>query len=446
MNLDKVRSDIPKRLMQIAEGIRDVGGKCYLVGGFVRDAMLERSSRDFDVEVYDIDQETLLGVLQKFGRPNLVGKAFGVVHLVTHGLELDFSFPRTESKIGEGHRGFLVETHLHLTFKEAARRRDFTVNAMGLSLPDLELSDPYGGKSDLEKGILRHVSAAFAEDSLRVLRGVQFASRFSLRLAPETAELCRSLSLADLSPERIFEEFKKWLLKPGKPSIGLQAFLEMDLGRFFPEIRPLNGSFENLGNFLDRVSGELSNVPDLTSQEVLAFTALLSGAENVQKVNAFLSRITNEIHLLKRIPLLYRFVPSLLDHANEQSFDAEFLRRASVEQNGLFLAYLYLKSTPLLASEMRVVLAEKFKTAAESLNVFTNPPEPLLKGADLIQMGLRPGRLFGEFIKEEFEWQLQGKISSHEEALAFARNRLESDSVRLRNHRRSRREGPRCEV
>lgn len=421
MNLDKVRSDIPKRLIQIAEGIRDVGGKCYLVGGFVRDAMLERSSRDFDVEVYDIDQETLLGVLKKFGRPNLVGKAFGVVHLVTHGLELDFSFPRTESKIGEGHRGFLVETHLHLTFKEAARRRDFTVNAMGLSLPDLELSDPYNGKGDLEKKILRHVSSAFAEDSLRILRGVQFASRFALSLAPETAELCRSLSLADLSSERIFEEFKKWLLKPGKPSLGLQAFLEMDLGRFFPEIRPLSGSFENLGSLLDNISNELPNVPDLTSQEVLAFAALLSGAENVQEVNAFLSRITNEIHLLKRIPLLYQFVPSLLDHANAQSFDAEFLRRASVEQNGLFLAYLYLKSTPLLASDMRSLLAEKFKTAAENLGVFLNPPEPLLKGADLLQMGLKPGKRVGEILKEEFELQLQGKIDSREAALEFGK-------------------------
>lgn len=421
MNLDKVRSDIPKRLIQIAEGIRDVGGKCYLVGGFVRDAMLERSSRDFDVEVYDIDQETLLGVLKKFGRPNLVGKAFGVVHLVTHGLELDFSFPRTESKIGEGHRGFLVETHLHLTFKEAARRRDFTVNAMGLSLPDLELSDPYNGKGDLEKKILRHVSSAFAEDSLRILRGVQFASRFALSLAPETAELCRSLSLADLSSERIFEEFKKWLLKPGKPSLGLQAFLKMDLGRFFPEIRPLSGSFENLGSLLDNISNELPNVPDLTSQEVLAFTALLSGAENVQEVNAFLSRITNEIHLLKRIPLLYQFVPSLLDHANAQSFDAEFLRRASVEQNGLFLAYLYLKSTPLLANDMRSLLAEKFKTAAENLGVFLNPPEPLLKGADLLQMGLKPGKRVGEILKEEFELQLQGKIDSREAALEFGK-------------------------
>lgn len=294
MNLEKVKGEIPHRLMQIAERIRAAGGKCFLVGGFVRDAMLGKASRDFDVEVYDIGQDALLKILSDFGRPNLVGKAFGVVHLASKGLDLDFSFPRTENKVGEGHRGFLVETHLHLSFAEAAMRRDFTVNAMGLSLPELELSDPYDGKGDLERHLLRHVSSAFAEDSLRVLRGVQFASRFSLSLAPETAALCRSLSLADLSSERIFEEFRKWLLKPGRPSFGLRAFIEMELSRFFPEIRPLGGSFENLGILLDNVSRKLPTVKDPVSKEVLAFAALLSGTSDISEVNGFLSRITKD--------------------------------------------------------------------------------------------------------------------------------------------------------
>ena len=434
MNSERIQHDIPERLMRIAERIRSAGGRCYLVGGFVRDALLGKSSRDFDVEVYDLEQQALLAILKDFGRPNLVGKAFGVIHLVSRGLDLDFSFPRTESKIGEGHRGFLVQTHLHLSFQEAARRRDFTVNAMGLSLPDLLLSDPYGGKSDLEKGILRHVSSAFAEDSLRVLRGVQFASRFSLRLAPETAELCRTLSLSDLSPERIFEEFKKWLLKPGTPSLGLQAFREMHLERFFPEIRGLGPdcSDEKLGALLDGVSQKLPQLPDLDSQEILAFTALLSGAEDVQAVNRFLSRMTNEVSLLKKCPLLFSFLPDLLSRASspQTGFDDEFLRRAAVKLGGLKLAALYLPSTPLLTDATREQAAEIFVSRASALGVLDASPEPFLKGADLIQMGLRPGRFFGELIKEEFEWQLQGKISCHEEALAFARNRLESDSVR----------------
>lgn len=429
MNWDKVWNEIPRRLMQIAERIRDAGGKCYLVGGFVRDALLGRNSRDFDVEVYDLRQEALLKILSNFGRPNLVGKAFGVVHLVSKGLDLDFSFPRTENKIGEGHRGFLVETHLHLTFAEAALRRDFTVNAMGLSLPELELSDPYDGEGDLKRGILRHVSAAFAEDSLRILRGVQFASRFSLRLAPETAALCRSLSLNDLSSERILEEFRKWLLKPGRPSFGLSAFLEMELSRFFPEIAPLNGSFENLGMLLDNVSERLSRLPEPTSAEVLAFASLLSGAENVLAVNGFLSRITNEVKVLKRVPELYCLLPDFVALAKTSDFDDEFLRRASLKLEGLLPVRLYLESTPVLEPAVRTAAAENLQRSAERLGVFNAPPEPLLKGADLLSMGLSPGRRIGEIIREEFELQLRGKILSRDDALRFAEKVISSETA-----------------
>lgn len=429
MNLEKVKSEIPHRLMQIAERIRAAGGKSFLVGGFVRDAMLGKASRDFDVEVYDIGQDALLKILSDFGRPNLVGKAFGVVHLASKGLDLDFSFPRTENKVGEGHRGFLVETHLHLSFAVAALRRDFTVNAMGLSLPELELSDPYNGKGDLERHLLRHVSSAFAEDSLRVLRGVQFASRFSLSLAPETATLCRTLSLADLSSERIFEEFRKWLLKPGCPSFGLRAFLEMDLSRFFPEIRPLSGSFENLGILLDNVSRKLPAVEDSVSKEVLAFAALLSGSSEISEVNGFLSRITNEVKLLKRIPELCRMIPLFVEKAKSGSFEPEFLRRASVSLDGLELVCAYLESTPELAENLRVRSAEALSLSAQRLGVFECAPKPFLKGADLLLMGLRPGRRVGEIIREEFELQLQGKILSREDALLFARNAISSETV-----------------
>ncbi len=429
MNLDKVKSEIPHRLMRIAERIRAAGGKCFLVGGFVRDAMLGRDSRDFDVEVYDIGQDALLGILSDFGRPNLVGKAFGVVHLASKGLDLDFSFPRTENKVGEGHRGFLVETHLHLSFAEAALRRDFTVNAMGLSLPELELSDPYDGKGDLERHLLRHVSSAFAEDSLRVLRGVQFASRFSLSLAPETAALCRSLSLADLSSERIFEEFRKWLLKPGRPSFGLRAFLEMDLSRFFPEIRPLGGSFENLGILLDNVSRKLPAIEDSVSKEVLAFAALLSGSSEISEVNGFLSRITNEVKLLKRIPELCRMIPLFVEKAGAGSFEPEFLRRASVALDGLEQVCAYLESTPELAENLRCRSAESLALSAKRLGVFECAPKPFLKGADLLLMGLKPGPRIGEIIREGFELQLQGKILSREDALLFARNATSSETV-----------------
>ena len=203
----------------------------------------------------------------------------------------DFSFPRTESKVGYGHRGFVVHTDEKLSFKEAALRRDFTINAMGMELPELTLCDPYGGIDDLKTHTLRHVGPAFAEDSLRILRGVQFASRFGCTLAPSTVELCRTLSLDDLSIERLFEEFKKWLLKPGVPSLGLKAFLDIKLDEYFSEIHPFKNSWETLGTILDNMVPLRGTLSEAQAME-FAFAALLCGcAETSLK---FLERITNE--------------------------------------------------------------------------------------------------------------------------------------------------------
>ena len=136
---ERYEPDIPGRLLSIAGDIRSAGGRAFLVGGWVRDALLGKDCRDYDIEVYDLTQDELVPILKKYGRTNLVGKAFGVIHLAMKGLSLDFSFPRTESKVGYGHRGFVVHTDEKLSFKEAALRRDFTINAMGMELPELTL-------------------------------------------------------------------------------------------------------------------------------------------------------------------------------------------------------------------------------------------------------------------------------------------------------------------
>ena len=177
---------------------------------------------------------------------------------------------------------------------------------MGMELPELTLCDPYGGIDDLKSHTLRHVGPAFAEDSLRILRGVQFASRFGCTLAPSTVELCRTLSLDDLSVERLFEEFKKWLLKPGKPSLGLKAFLDIKLNEYFPEIHPFKNSWETLGTILDNMVPLRDTLPEAQAME-FAFAALLS--DSAETSLKFLERITNETHLLKIVPPLLKGGP-----------------------------------------------------------------------------------------------------------------------------------------
>ena len=295
------------------------------------------------------------------------------------GLSLDFSFPRTESKVGYGHRGFVVHTDEKLSFKEAALRRDFTINAMGMELPELTLCDPYGGIDDLKTHTLRHVGPAFAEDSLRILRGVQFASRFGCTLAPSTVELCRTLSLDDLSIERLFEEFKKWLLKPGVPSLGLKAFLE--------------NSWETLGTILDNMVPLRGTLSEAQAME-FAFAALLCGcAETSLK---FLERITNETHLLKVVPLVLNAY-STLDTAIVN--DAPALRRLAVKLGGLKLLCLLVKCTPQEfyadATGDGECFADRLWNAASDLDLIEEAPQPYLMGKMLMDMGVKPGKQMG---------------------------------------------------
>ena len=424
---ERYEPDIPGRLLSIAGDIRGAGGRAFLVGGWVRDALLGKDCRDYDIEVYDLTQDELVPILKKYGRTNLVGKAFGVIHLAMKGLSLDFSFPRTESKVGYGHRGFVVHTDEKLSFKEAALRRDFTINAMGMELPELTLCDPYGGIDDLKKGLLRHVGPAFVEDSLRILRGVQFASRFALTLSPETVELCRTLTLADLSVERLFEEFKKWLLKPGKPSLGLRAFLDIRLNEFFPEVFPLRESWENLGEMLDNMENarralvaEGNALSESQSME-FAFASFLCG--NPETSLKFLERITNESHLLKNVPLLLGAYSEL---PLEIVSDVPSLRRLAVKLDGLKLLCLLVKATPrkFYATAGDAEFPEKLWQAAADFDLLDVAPLPYLTGKMLMELGVKPGKQMGEIIKQSFELQLDGKIKNVDDAVAWARERL----------------------
>jgi tRNA nucleotidyltransferase (CCA-adding enzyme) len=395
---------IPKRLLSIAEDIRSAGGRAFLVGGFARDSLLGINSevRDFDIEVYYISQEKLLDILSNYGKPNLIGKAFGVIHLSRQNIHYDFSFPRTESKTGSGHRAFEVQTNPNLSFGEAARRRDFTINAMGMELPNLELVDPYNGSKDLENRILRHVSEAFAEDSLRVLRGVQFAARFELKAAKETIKLCRALSLNDLSRERIEEEFRKWLLKGVKPSYGLDFFCDVGLQKMFWEIS-LEGNLGDILNFLAEQKKKLSQ----QEAEIIMFAGLLC-LPNAKPVD-FLKKWIPVNILLKKVPALLNSV-SLLN-LNDKSN----LRRCALKAGGLKLPAI-LKSAIQNDAEIYKVA----KKTGEEMGIWQSAPEPFITGQMLLDVGLKPGPKLGEIIKQIFEMQISGQITNKEEAMEFA--------------------------
>ncbi|HMY73002.1 MAG TPA: tRNA nucleotidyltransferase, partial [Blastocatellia bacterium] len=194
---------ISEAVLQLCRAVQQAGGRALLVGGWVRDFARGVPNVDYDIEVYNLEAAALRALLDRLGKVDAVGEAFTVykVRLRETGRKsfvVDVSLPRRESKTGRGHRGFVVEGDPQMSFAEAARRRDFTINAMMYDPLVGEYIDIYGGREDLKRRIIRVVDpGTFIEDSLRVLRAMQFAARFDFAIDPATVALCRSIDLSD---------------------------------------------------------------------------------------------------------------------------------------------------------------------------------------------------------------------------------------------------------
>ena len=192
----------------IAEKAAEQGGTVYFVGGCVRDRLLGLENKDIDIEVHGIPAEALEQLLSELGACMKIGKSFGIYGLKEHAL--DIALPRTERRTGVGHRDFAVTSDPFLGTYEAAKRRDFTMNALMQNVLTGEIIDHFGGRQDLQDGVLRHVDdVTFTEDPLRVLRAAQFAARFQFSVAAETVELCRRIDLSALSRERVMLEMER---------------------------------------------------------------------------------------------------------------------------------------------------------------------------------------------------------------------------------------------
>lgn len=225
---------------KIIQAITLAGGRFVFVGGCVRDAYLDNSCKDYDAEVYGLPLDQLQRVLSTVDTVSEVGKSFGVLKLKNY--NIDISVPRFDTKIAEGHRGFSVKVDYSISFKEAARRRDLTINSMGYDPVKEELLDPFKGMKDLQMGILRATDPkTFPEDPLRGLRVAQFSARFLMQPDGQLKRLCQQLDLRELPAERILEEVRKLLLKGVSPSWGLE-FLEDTklLHQILPEIADLS--------------------------------------------------------------------------------------------------------------------------------------------------------------------------------------------------------------
>ena len=442
---------IPDELRQILRETPQLA-QAYLVGGCVRDWLLGAANKDFDIEVFNVTFEQLAEALARWGRTDRVGRSFGVLKLTTHGgSAFDFSIPRRDSKVGPGHKGFEVTFDPGITLREAAARRDFTFNALMFDPRRGEVLDFFGGQEDLRNRVLRHTSAAFAEDPLRVLRGMQFAGRFGLTGAPETIEECRRIKsgYAELAVERVREEWFKWAEKSIKPSAGLKFLEASEWIDHFPEVNALRGVpqdpewhpegdvFTHTCHCLDAlVSLPAWQNADAESRIVYSLAVLAHDFAKPQTTRQEMKegrlRIVSPGHehaggplteqFMERInaPLAVRerLTPLVMNHlAHLQTINDRFVRRLArrLEPETIEGLLVVITADQFGRPPKPRDLAEsvqELRSRAAALKVQSNAPKPILMGRHLIELGLSPGPQFGEILDAAYETQLDGRLSS----------------------------------
>ncbi|MEZ4241658.1 MAG: hypothetical protein R3F59_37025 [Myxococcota bacterium] len=407
---------VPQAIHELAHAVAARGGRTYLVGGGVRDHLMGMPVKDWDVEVFGIDPDDLRGALRRRGAVNTVGRSFGVYKWKPEGsprggeAEIDVSVPRRDSKVGPGHKGIAVEGDPTMTIEEAAQRRDLTVNAMMWDLVSNELVDPYGGARDLEAGVLRAVDrGTFLEDPLRALRVVQFAARLGFPADDALIALCREAPLDELPAERIQGEWGKLLLKGRAIPLGLEVAraAEIDV-RAFPEAATLRNDAA-----LDRLSrGPRDALAPEGRQWAAMLGAWLAGA-TPDAAAATLDRLG--MHTVRGYPVRDRVLAALAALDAPLDTDAA-LRHLSTRAE---LRLLLTVRAAVTDRDLGDVLAR-----AEALGIAEDKPPALLLGRHLQQLGVRPGPHMGRLLAEVYQLQLDGAVSTPEEALAEAQRRL----------------------
>jgi tRNA nucleotidyltransferase (CCA-adding enzyme) len=448
-----------ERVDVIARAVRAAGGRALVVGGWVRDRILGRFSKDIDLEVYGIDAVTLKSLLGRLGRVDAVGESFTVYKVG----DIDVALPRRESKVGRGHRGFVVQGDPAMTVDDAVRRRDFTINAIAWDPLTSEYLDPANGRVDLEARLLRVVDpSTFGDDSLRVLRAMQFVARFELSVAPDTLALCRTIALDDLPSERLWGEFEKLLLLAERPSLGFAFAREAGIvDRLLPEMAALVGCEQEpewhpegdvwthtllVIDEARRRIGDLSKGPALAVMLGAvchdfgkpATTAFFDG--RIRSHNHEEAGVAPALALLERLRVhsidgfdvrgqvlgltAHHLKPGAWHKVRNDVGDSAFRRLAGKVDLEL-LARVAAADCCGRTGEFDCTAMTWFLERARALGVEHDAPKPILMGRHLLDLGVKPGPLMGTILKAVFDRQLDGEVTTLDEAIAAARAHLQ---------------------
>ncbi len=447
---------IPSILEEILKDLQKIGATPIVVGGSVRDFFLNIPIKDYDIEIFGIDSlDIIQKSLEKYGSVKLVGKSFGVLTLRVNEYDFDFALPRLEKKTGNTHQDFEIITNANLSFKEAAIRRDFTINAIGYDFFKEEFLDPFDGIKDLKNKIIKHINdVTFIEDSLRVYRAVQFASRFDFKIAEKTKELCKQIVLSQdlifLPKERVYEEFKKLFLNSQKPSNGFELMKELDVIKYFPELKALINcvqepeyhpegdvwihtmmTLDEMARILkeEKIEDEYRKLylfygvlchdfgkPFCTKEINGKITSFKHENLGIEPTISFLSKLTNEKKFMEIVCSLVKnhLAPFQL-YLADSSLKA--IKRLSLKVNIEDLCLVCLADClgrdikdKEKCSKATSWLLEK----AKELDIHTKPIEALVLGRDLIKLGFKPSSKFKEILDFAFDLQIDDNLNYDE--------------------------------
>lgn len=437
---------------RLAEAVAAAGGRLWLVGGAVRDALRGESCADLDAEVFGLRQEQLEPILRGLGRFKFVGKVFPVWKATTE--DLDVALPRRERVTGPRHQDFDVFVDPSMSLEEAAARRDFTINAILYDPLTGTVADPYEGRRDLRARRLRHTSHQFAEDALRVLRAMQFAARFDFSVAPATIALCRGLVSDHLPTERIWGEWEKLLLKGTRPSRGLTFLRACGWLADYPELAalidcPQDPKWHPEGDVWNHTLACLDAFaplrPAAREDAIVVGLAVLCHdlgkahhtvfadgrwrspdheAGGVEPARRLLARLTRETSLVSPVLDLVgtHMRPYQLFKAGASDSAVRRLARQVGRLDRLVLVAkadargrLGFEDDPFPAGDW---LTER----AAALQVGDDRPRPIVLGRHLLAHGVSPGPAMGAVLDRLFEAQLDGAFTTVEEGLELARD------------------------
>ena len=450
-----------KELSNIIEKIADNDGIALVVGGAVRDYLLDNKIiKDLDIEVYNLDLNKLKNILAEFGKVNLVGKKFGVLRI--NRINIDWSLPRIDSS----GRHPEVKIDKNLDYKVAFKRRDLTINAMGVNLNTGELIDLYNGEKDLKNKILKAVDEKlFLEDPLRFYRVMSFYGRLNMAPDENLDLLCEKIDLTGVSRERIEDEFNKLFLKSNQPSLGILWLKKINrLKEVLPEVYNLIGVpqskvYHPEGDVFVHTMQTLDIAANLkydSEQDkfIIMWAILchdLGKFNTTEKVNDsyrsygheltgvtlsenLLKKISENKGLLKKVKKLVRYhmMPGQL--VRQDSKDAAYKRLAKkLEHENLSLellaklAYADLlgrKNLKNFNKENKDLLNNNKKLIDQFINKINNLkinkfPEPaVLTGKDLIDLNLaEPGKKMGDILAKAYKLQIENNILDKKEII-----------------------------